>query len=132
MKSFRSKWTDADLELLRRLYPGTSTAKIAILLGRTEAACSAMASILNLKKDESQQKPMTREERDEWMSRLHLDRGGFPDVSASWAAAMKGRVYDDMNLKVSPVTSTRIIRISTGGPNGGSSLNSSHSIARTR
>jgi hypothetical protein len=132
MKSFRSKWTDTDLELLRRLYSSTSTAKIAILLGRTEAACSAMASILNLKKDEQAQKEMTPDERAEWLSRLHLDRGGFPDVSASWATAMKGRVYDDMNLKASTNTSLRIIRISQEASRGSSSLITPCSISTRR
>jgi len=132
MKSFRSKWSDADLELLRRLYPTTSTAKIAILLGRTEAAVSAMASILNLKKSEQAQKAMTPDERAEWLSRLHLDRGGFPDVSASWEAAMNGRVFEDMNLKVSAHTSLRIIRISQEASRGSSSLITPCSISTRR
>ena len=55
-KNLWKEWTEEEKELLRKLYPNTSTQYIAKLLGRSEQAIFKRARYMRLKKSENYRK----------------------------------------------------------------------------
>jgi len=133
MGSSGEDWSGKDIALVDFLFPTTPVRKISLLLGRTERAIVCLASRRGIKKKIVEPtKTMSADRQEIWLENLHAGPSAWPAPNTDWVIALRGRRFEDVKLKPSPTTLTRVSRISSGGGFGYSSLASSHSINKSR